>query len=339
MSERHLPTALDPFGERAPLRLHRQLDLLGCRIEFLGDSPELFELVEAAYAGLPAVQLDEHPIELQVRLVLREGPTLPTLPAEPTMQGGPGLLCAIVDADNHAIVIPAQRQAQVTISRGLLAYPYNARYELLEFAVFTLAARARGLLPLHAGCVGRAGQGLLLIGRSGAGKSTLSLHAMQRGMDFLTEDASFLAAEDLAMVGVSNFLHLRDDALGLIEDAGLREQVRRAPRIRRRSGVEKHELDLRGLSGPLATTPLKLAALVFVDNEPAGDAPALQPLNHTRTLEGLAASQPYARGQAGWYGWAERLSHLPAYVLMRSPHPREGAQLLDELLASLAPAT
>ncbi len=338
MPERQPPEALDPFGESAPLRLRRRLDLLGCRIEFLADSPALFELVDAAYSGLPALRLDERPVELQVRLVLREGPALPALPAEPTMQGGPGLLCAIVDADNHAIVMPAQRQAQVTISRGLLAYPYNARYELLEFAVFTLAARARCLLPLHAGCVGRNGQGLLLIGLSGAGKSTLSLHAMQRGMDFLTEDASFLASEDLAIVGISNFLHLRDDALDLIEDAGLRAQVSQSPRIRRRSGVEKYELDLRQSAGSLAAAPLKLAGLVFIDRQAAGTEPALQPLARPQLLEGLAASQPYARGQVGWEQWAQQLSHLPAHVLRRSPHPREGARLLDELLASLAPA-
>jgi serine kinase of HPr protein (carbohydrate metabolism regulator) len=57
---------------------------------------------------------------------------------------------------------------------------YLTRYELIEFAVFTLAQRVQGLVPLHAACVGRAGRGLLLMGGSGAGKSTLALHCLAR---------------------------------------------------------------------------------------------------------------------------------------------------------------
>ena len=50
-----------------------------------------------------------------------------------------------------------------------------ARYEMLEFAVFTLASRVQGVVPLHAACIGRRGRGLLLMGDSGAGKSTAAL--------------------------------------------------------------------------------------------------------------------------------------------------------------------
>ncbi|MDM4765399.1 hypothetical protein [Pelomonas sp. SE-A7] len=338
MPESPSPSMLDPFGEQRATPLRRCLDLLGCSIEFLGDSPELFELVDAAYAGLPALQLDQAPADLSIRLSLREGAPLPQLPPEPTMQGGPGLLCALVDADNHTLVVPAQRQALVTISRGMLAHAYNARYELLEFAVFTLAARVRGLVPLHAACVGTEGRGLLLLGRSGAGKSMLALHAMREGLDFLTEDASFITPGDLRLVGIPNFLHLRDDALALIDDAELLAQVRAAPRISRRSGVEKQELDLRRTSGPLATKPLRLCGLVFVDGSPCDEGPALRPLAAGSWSEALAQSQPYARGQAGWSEFLQQLSHVPAYALKRRGPPRESAKRLRELLAQASPS-
>ncbi len=66
---------------------------------------------------------------------------------------------------------------------------YVARYDLMEFAAYTLAARSGGLVPLHAACIGRAGRGALVLGDSGAGKSTLCVRAVAAGFDFLAEDA------------------------------------------------------------------------------------------------------------------------------------------------------
>ena len=91
----------------------------------------------------------------------------------------------------------------MTFSPGLLDWPYHARYELLEFAVFTLAYRGAGLIPIHAACVGRAGRGLLLVGASGTGKSTLATLSALRGLEFLTEDAAFVRPRDLLATGAT----------------------------------------------------------------------------------------------------------------------------------------
>src|SRR6202042_2166135 len=140
----------------------------------------------------------------------------------------------------------------------MLENPYHLRYELLEFAVFVLAARALGLVPLHAACVGRHGRGILLLGASGSGKSTLALHSLLQGLDFLAEDAVFVQPESLLATGVANYLHVQADALRFVDDEATRSWISQAPVIRRRSGVEKFEVDLREERGQLAAAPLEL---------------------------------------------------------------------------------
>ena len=123
----------------------------------------------------------------------------------------------------------AQSRALVGISRGLLRHRYHARYELIELAVLTLASRGQALVPLHAACVGTHGSGLLLMGPSGAGKSTLSLHALAAGMQLLSEDSAFVAADSLLVTGTPNYLHVRTSGLRALPDGPLRRQVRRSP--------------------------------------------------------------------------------------------------------------
>lgn len=324
----------DPFGERQPPAFSRVLTLLGCVVEFHSSSAALIALVDQAYAGLPAQQLASAAPRLQIQLQLSSGNSFEGLSEPPParMQGGAGLLGALMDAANFAMVSPAARSGLVCISQQLLRFPYHARYELLEFAVFTLAARVQDLAPLHAACVGRAGQGVLLIGDSGAGKSTLALHCIRLGLDFLTEDASFVVPRTLQATGVANFLHLRADSLVFLDDQPLLAQVRASTVIRRRSGVEKFELDLRGRGQRLAHEPLQIGHVVFVSKAAAGTEGALRPLAPAEMLARLQATQPYAAGLACWSELSENMAHLPAFELRRCPHPRETAVALATLL-------
>jgi hypothetical protein len=320
----------DPFGEHAALPLHRCCTLLGAEVEFRSDSEDLLALVDAAYGDLPAHAWGGPQLQIELKLT-EDVAGFGVEPPVARMLGGAGLLGVAMDAGNLVLVNPAMRRAAVQISPALLAYPYHARYELIEFAVFTLASRAQGLLPLHAGCVGLNGSGALLVGDSGAGKSTLALHAMAQGLDFLTEDACFVDPLGLRATGIANFLHLRFDALRWIDDAALRERVAAAPVIRRRSGVEKHELDLRGGWARLAKAPLRLAHVVFVSSEPAG-AELLERLSAQELQRRLLATQGYAAGVPGWAGFAETCTGLHGWVLRRGAHPRDAALALHELL-------
>jgi hypothetical protein len=320
--------------------------LLGGRFEFRSASNELLDLVDAAYAGLPRHRLAETLPRLRLDLRLTDSASedrrAHSEPPQVSTQGGAGLFCGMVDAASWAVVCPATGSGLVAISRGQLRFPYHARYELLEFAVFTLASRAQGLAPLHAGCVGRDGRGVLLVGDRGAGKSTLALHCMLEGLDLLAEDAVFAAPDTLLATGAANFLHLRDDALRWIDDESLAAAVLSSPTIRRRSGVVKREVDVRRAPFRLARTSLQIAAVVFLAEQRGATrtkntAPVQRPIGRRELLERLAASQPYAAQLPSWHAFAAQIARVPAFELERGSHPRAAAAAVRDLLGGATP--
>jgi hypothetical protein len=325
--------ARDPFGER-PGRLPRHArSLLGAKFRFESDSPELMRLIEWAYDGLPEHRLSGLEQPLLVRLAL-SGAGQPGREDEPppfSMSSAPGVLWAASPSSSIATVSPAARTALVIVARDLLAFPYHVRYELIEMAVFTLAARVQGLLPLHAACIAHHRRGLLLVGASGAGKSTAVLHAALAGVEVVSEDSLFVAPDTLLATGVANFLHVREEALRFLSaaDAAL---VRRAGMIRRRSGVPKFEVDLRQRRFRLARRPPQLAAVIELSAREATGASLLAPREPRQVLRRLEALQPYAASQPGWRPFSQRLLRLPAFELRRGRHPRDGVDALRALL-------
>jgi hypothetical protein len=327
----------DPFSERSPYPFAMVKTILGARFRFDSTHPALLEPVEAAYGGLPPDLADASlpAFHVELRLSPRRGAAPRDEPPPVLTQSGAGLLCGIMDASNYVIVDPARRRALVVVSADMLDWPYHVRYELIEFAVFLLAARGMDLLPLHGACLGLDGRGVLLLGASGAGKSTLALHGLLEGMDFVAEDAIFVDPRRMEARGVGNFLHVREDALRFIDDGPMRRWIAQSPTIRRRSGVEKFEADLRNGGGRVATSPLALMGAVFVSAEWASDASAmLRPLDRDEIAARLLADQPYAAGQAGWHRFVDRLTRMDVHVLRRGHHPRASVEALRGMLAA-----
>lgn len=330
----------DPFGEHRRAAFRARLQLLGGRFDFETDSARLLRIVRTAYAGLPHHKLSSPVPRLRVKLVL----TARALPARRPMGepppvrplSGAGMLCGALGSASFVGLSAPQRAALIVVSQDLLRHAYHVRYELLEFAVYVLAARVQGLVPLHGACVGRAGRGILLVGPSGAGKSTLVLQCLLDGFDFLAEDSVLVQPHGLRATGVANFLHLRPDALRFLDGAPRAALLRSAAVIRRRSGVKKLEIDLRCLQYRLASAPLSISALVFLSSRPADAGALVAPVRRSTALRRLAALQRYASQQPGWRVFRGQLARLPAYELRRAPHPREAVQALRGLLTPLA---
>jgi hypothetical protein len=330
----------DPFGEhrRAAWRIRRQL--LGGRFEFETDSRALLRVVQAAYARLPPHRLAALPPRFRVRLVLTPAPlnlgAARTRAGEPSAVqplAGAGILCGTLENATFAALSPEQGSALIVVAREMLRHAYHVRYELLEFAVYVLAARRQGLVPLHAACLGQHGSGLLLIGPSGSGKSTLVLHGLLAGMDFLAEDSVLVRPAGLLATGIANFVHLRRDSLRFLASADRRLLLRSAELIRRRSGIEKLEIDLRRRPYRLAVAPQRIRAVVFVSRRRARNRPLLEPLMPTAIRARLNTSQRYAAHQPGWGAFTQRLTQLPAYELRRAAHPLAAIEALREVLA------
>ncbi|WP_448100265.1 serine kinase [Luteibacter jiangsuensis] len=325
----------DPFGERRRPAICMSRQALGGRFRFESDSIALLELVEAAYGGLPAHRFPGLSPEFHVELRVVPRTTGKALAEPPPVrtQGGKGLLCGVIDECNYVLLVPAQRRGLVVVSEDMLAFPYHVRYELIEFAVFLLASRVLNLVPLHGACVGKDGLGVLLLGASGAGKSTLALQALLDGMQMLAEDSVFVHAESLLATGVANYLHVKSDTLRFVDDPGARAWVEQAPVIRRRSGVVKHEADLRARAGLAATAPLRIVAAVFVSDEP-GDAAygLLDSIPWELAAPMLTGDQPYGSGQVGWDRFVQKIVRAGVYRLRRGAHPRDAIRALAPLL-------
>lgn len=320
----------DPFGERrrGSVRLVRYL--LGARCEFVCDDRQLLGLVAAACDGLPAQRGPDASLRCRIDVRRAHGGVRAATPPAPLLHSGAAVLMAVVDARNHLVIVPAARAACVTLDDALLAHPYHARYELIEFALLGLIARVRSLVPLHAACVGDRRNGVLLLGESGAGKSTLCFHAAVGGLRLLGEDSVFVEPQTLRAYALPAFVHLHSDAVARLP-RGLARQARRAPRIRRRGGAQKYEIDLRAMRHARLAGPLGLVAVVVLERRSRRGTP-LRPLAARAVERLLLREQRYARGQAGWREFRKHLRGLPVFALSRVA-PDVALAALRELLA------
>jgi hypothetical protein len=326
----------DPFEERSALGMHRDIHVLGARVRFESNSEDLLRLVDSAYAGLPRHRLSRVAPQLRVRLVLTspERKRASREPASLQMMSGGGLLAGAAESSSFVIVSPHERAALVVVTPRMLRFPYHTRYELIEFAVFTLAARVQRLVALHAACVGCAGRGVLLLGPSGAGKSTLTLQCLIEGLGILSEDSVFVTPDTLLATGVSNFLHVRADSLRWIAEARHFTKIGKSPVIRRRTGVRKYEVDLRRGEHALAERPLKMSAIVFLSAQPAAGRPLLTRLLQAQAMPMLVREQAYAASQPQWKLFTRTVTRVPFFELRRGRHPSESVAALRELIES-----
>jgi hypothetical protein len=328
----------DPFHERLAITCRRTISVLGADVTFRSNDRALLALAEQSFAGLPRHRWRTRRCKLSIDLRLvaavrrRRGP-----PPAPRFASGAGSLVATVDDQNFVLVNAAAGSACVQVSRDLLAHPYHVRYELIELAALTLAARAQQLLPLHAACVGSRGGGLLVLGASGTGKSTLALGSLLSGLELLSEDSVFVRAPEGRASGIANFLHVRPAGLPLVASHAARAKIRASPMIRRRSGTRKFQVDLRQWPASLAAQPLALVGVLVLSTRDARGGRLLRRLEDRTLVRALRRSQPYATLQPRWQTLERMLIRQGGYVLHRARDPAATASAVRELLDVLAP--
>jgi hypothetical protein len=326
----------DPFGEHSRLRFAYRRQLLGANLHFRSNCRALLRLVEHAYAHLPQHRLGAQAPELRITLLLNKEPARTARGAMPgpfQLLHGSGLLAAASGGADCVFLAPQANAALIVVSERTLRCAELTRYELIEFAVFTLASRSQSLVPLHAACVALQGRGLLLMGDTGAGKSTLSLQCLLNGLDFLSEDSVFVDAHTLRATGIANFLHVRADSLRWIANTRVAAAIRGSPVIQRRSGQRKFEWDLRHTRFPLAAAPVTLTGVVFLSAQRAAPgSELLRPVAKKDLRARLVSLQPYASSSPEWQSFVKNVLQLRIVELRRGRHPAQAAAALHALL-------
>lgn len=330
----------DPFGETSFGATRKMFDLLGARFHFESDNRQLLRLVDHAYAGLPRHRFSAMQRDFTVKLMVtpapprvrgRSGPAA-LEPPPFSMLHGAGFLGGATPASSFVMLSPKARSALVSVAPEMLQFPYHTRYELIEFAVFTLASRAQNMVSLHAACIGLNGRGILLMGPSGSGKSTIALHCLLSGFEFLSEDSVFVAPRTMLATAASNFLHVRADSLSWLGRSRYGALIRRSPVIRRRSGAAKYEVNLRRKDFHLAASPLKIVAVAFLSPRSAGAGAILKSLSPAKLRSGLRKLQAYGASLPQWPRFTQHLARLQAFEVHRGNHPMQTVQALRALL-------
>jgi len=175
--------------------LHRAVDLdqralvrpLGFPLEVRSNRRDVVEAACETW-GRSAPIFAEPPLELRVVVSpgIAEKP-----PPEPSFFAQRHISTIVADRLNFASIDSAQGIGLIWVTESTAADAGFFRWFFLEAAVYILLAE-RSLTPLHAGCVARAGRGVLLIGAGGAGKSTLAYGCARRGWSFIADDAVWL---------------------------------------------------------------------------------------------------------------------------------------------------
>lgn len=330
----------DPFGERSTRLARRRFHILGGEFRFESSSRELLRLVDHAYEGLPRHGFSSDPPVFHVRLMQTSrapdhGCNRVARRSQPqtiSMLHGGVFLGGATGSSTFAVLSPEQRAGLVCVSADMLRFPYHTRYELIEFAVFTLAHRAQHLMSLHAACVGLNGRGILLMGPSGSGKSTVALQCLLNGFDFLSEDSVFVEPNTARATGISNFLHVRADSLIWLGRTRESAMIRKSPIIQRRSGVRKFEVDLRRKEFRLAQAPLKIVAVAMLTAEIAGTRPILRLLSKSELRAKMREMQAYGANLPQWESFSKQMSHMGRVEVRRGEHPLETVEALRTLL-------
>lgn len=133
-----------PFGERSEAIVREPLPLQGARFQFESNGREVLRLVESAYTGLPRHRLSAAVPRLRVGLLLTSGERLHRRSEPPpiAMLSGGGFPADATGWSDFAVISPRERAELVVMSPHMFRFPHHAGDEVIDFAVFTLAAYA-----------------------------------------------------------------------------------------------------------------------------------------------------------------------------------------------------
>lgn len=279
------PVAHDPLGYGEPLPLVERFYPLGFPLVLRTNSSDVIVAGREGWQDFdPAFETP--PIEL--RVAVRGDATEParTSPEGPSFTAQGHLLAVVLAADNFAVCDLDSSFCFARLTPAVARNHVFTSFHFLDSMAYVSIAH-RHATPIHASCVARNGDGILLAGEPGAGKSSLAWACAKAGLTYVSDDATWLlrdSAEPL-LVGKHRRLRFRPDALELFPE--LRQAPRRATVIGKHS-FEIRTADIEGLSTASCCRPSKL---VFLDRRESGSGELVK-LDEPEALARLRAVSP-----------------------------------------------
>lgn len=185
---------------------------------------------------------------------------------------------------------------------------------------------------VHAAVIGRAGKGILLLGRGGTGKSTSTAACLAAGWDFVADDYCVLDfTSGPRAQSVYRYAKLSDVSLGFVPS--LAESV-----VWRREQDGKNVLDVAATRPGQLKRSLDLVAIVLPEVSTTGATPvAVRGAAVARDLMASTLFQMASPSRSSLDVMQQVVHALPAYRVGMGPHADAIVGALDSVLDSVSP--
>lgn len=210
---------LDPVLADFEMPLHGVYHPLGFTVEIATNCPEVLAGAQESWGHFHKIF---HEPAVTIRVGVTEGGS-EICPAAPVCRAQRHLLTRVADERNYAVSDMSQGFAFSWLTQAVVKNRAYLRYHFLEGMAWDLLDSLY-LTSIHAACVSKQGQGILLCGDSGAGKSSLSFACARSGWAFLSDDSTCLVRTRAGRVVVGNpyQIRFRQSAMDLFPE--LRDQ-------------------------------------------------------------------------------------------------------------------
>ena len=300
------------------LPLRRTFYPLGFAVEVLTNDGAV---LEAAAESFGHRRLCRGTTALEVRVGISEGGGA-ACPAEPVRREYGHLYSLVADAENQALLDLKTCTSFVWLQHSALRNRLYFRYNFLEKVVYLLLG-ASVVTDLHAACISRQQNGILLFGDSGAGKSTLAYACAREGWTYTSDDTCYLInhLKQPRVIGHAHRVRFRPAAKDLFPELKRREVT---PRM---EGKPSLEVPVSELPGLCTAAEASVHSIVYLNRAPRAIAKLLKLPPGTAMLR--SRRELFSAGEIRQKHEAilEVLAHVPAYELMYSELPGAIEQL------------
>jgi hypothetical protein len=272
--------AADPLLYHRPLHLQVEVYPLGCPLRISTNSSEVLKRVDESWARFSKL-FNAAPVKLNIGV---NGERERKVPEPPVFRGQGNLVSIVGDAENSAVCDLRAGFGFGWVTPAVAADPDYFRYFFLEALGYT-ALSGLHLTGIHAACVERDKQGLVLCGDSGAGKSTLAYACVRRGWTYVCDDGTHLVrgGTSTQVIGNCHHLRFRPDAATLFPE--LEHFIAR----RRPNGKMTVEVPTSDFPSLRASPETQAQCILFLDRR-QGAAPRLVPIDRRVALERLCSA-------------------------------------------------